>query len=77
MRGSARFSDPAYACEVAVLDDGVKRLSERLETLGLTRSTVFAFTSDNGGLCTRTQPVPTSSLPVRSGKGWLLVTPPS
>ena len=63
--------DPAYACEVAVLDDGVKRLSEKLEALGLTGTTVFVFTSDNGGLCTKAQPGPTSNLPLRSGKGWL------
>jgi arylsulfatase A-like enzyme len=63
--------DAGYACEVAVLDDGVKRLGEKLEALGLTATTVFVFTSDNGGLCTKAQPGPTSNLPLRSGKGWL------
>lgn len=72
-RGQSRLvqDDPGYACEVAVLDDGVKRLSEKLESLGLTASTVFIFTSDNGGLSTKDQPGPTSNLPLRSGKGWL------
>ena len=72
-RGQSRLvqDDPAYACEVAVLDDGVKRLSEKLDALGLTGTTVFVFTSDNGGLCTKAQAGPTSNLPLRSGKGWL------
>lgn len=63
--------DPAYACEVKVLDEGVGRLDEKLAALGLTDTTVVLFFSDNGGLCTKDKPGPTSNLPLRSGKGWL------
>jgi len=62
---------PGYGCEVAVLDDAVRRLTEKLQELRLDDQTVFIFFSDNGGLCTKADPGPTSNLPLRSGKGWL------
>lgn len=64
-------NDPAYACEIKVLDEGVRRIDEKLAALGLTENTIVVFTSDNGGLCTKAEPGPTSNLPLRSGKGWL------
>jgi arylsulfatase A-like enzyme len=72
-RGQSRLvqDDPAYACEIAVLDDAVRRLTEKLAELKLDDETVFIFFSDNGGLCTKDNPGPTSNLPLRSGKGWL------
>lgn len=71
--GQSRLAqdDPGYAGEVAVLDDGVMRLREKLAALDLAGQTIFIFFSDNGGLCTKAQPGPTSNLPLRSGKGWL------
>jgi arylsulfatase A-like enzyme len=56
---------------VAVLDDAVRRLLDKLQELKLNDRTVFIFFSDNGGLCTKDRPGPTSNLPLRSGKGWL------
>lgn len=64
-------NDPAYATEVAVLDDAVAQLTAKLDALELTNSTVVVFFSDNGGLCTLKKPGPTTNLPLRSGKGWL------
>ena len=62
---------PGYGCEVAVLNEAVVRLTEKLESLGLAGDTVVVFTSDNGGLSTKDKPGPTSNLPLRAGKGWL------
>lgn len=64
-------NDAAYATEIAVLDEAVARLTEKLDALGLRESTVVVFSSDNGGLCTLKKPGPTTNLPLRSGKGWL------
>lgn len=64
-------NDPAYATEIAVLDNAVAAVTAKLEELGLRESTVVVFFSDNGGLCTLKKPGPTSNLPLRSGKGWL------
>lgn len=63
--------DPAYACEIKVLDEAVRRIDEKLQALGLAENTIVIFFSDNGGLCTKAEPGPTSNLPLRSGKGWL------
>lgn len=63
--------DPAYASEVAVLDEAVQRIDERLAALKLTDDTIVIFTSDNGGLSTRSKPGTTSNVPLRAGKGWL------
>lgn len=63
--------DPAYACEIKVLDEGVRRINEKLAALELVENTIVIFFSDNGGLCTKAAPGPTSNLPLRSGKGWL------
>lgn len=55
-----------YAAMVTAVDDGVGRLLDRLEDLGLDEQTVLFFLSDNGG------PVGingSSNQPLRAGKG--------
>lgn len=56
---------------VAAVDDSVGAVLAALDQRGLTDNTVVCFFSDNGGLCTKPVPGPTSNLPLRSGKGWL------
>lgn len=67
----AAQDNPEYASMVAAVDRSVGVLLERLGQLGLSENTVVVFFSDNGGLCTKAKPGPTSNLPLRSGKGWL------
>jgi arylsulfatase A-like enzyme len=63
--------NPAYASEVAGLDDWVGRVLKRLDDSGLAKNTIVIFFSDNGGLSTRPMAGPTSNQPLRAGKGWL------
>lgn len=44
-----QHGDALYAACVYDLDDGVGRLLQRMEELGVARNTLFVFTSDNGG----------------------------
>ncbi|MCB1092486.1 MAG: sulfatase-like hydrolase/transferase, partial [Verrucomicrobiae bacterium] len=67
----ARQDFPDYASMVAAVDDSVGEIMSALNDLGLDDNTVVIFFSDNGGLCTKPTPGPTSNLPLRSGKGWL------
>jgi len=60
---------PVYAAMIQSLDEGVGRILDKLEQLGLDKQTVIFFTSDNGGLTT-SEGSPTSNLPLRAGKGW-------
>ena len=62
---------PEYASMVSAVDDSVGRVLSRLKTLGVENETIVVFFSDNGGLCTKSKPGPTSNLPLRAGKGWL------
>jgi arylsulfatase A-like enzyme len=64
-------NDPAYASEVAGLDDWVGRVLNQLDQTGLAQNTIVVFFSDNGGLSTKAAPGPTSNQPLRAGKGWL------
>ena len=66
----ARQDYPEFASMVAAVDDSVGRLMQSLEELNLDKNTTVIFFSDNGGLCTKPKPGPTSNLPLRSGKGW-------
>lgn len=66
-----RQDDPEYASMVAAVDQSVGDVLRALDELGLTDDTAVFFFSDNGGLCTKPTPGPTSNLPLRSGKGWL------
>ena len=72
-RGQSRTrqDNADYASMVAAVDDSVGTILGKLEALDLTDDTVVIFFSDNGGLCTKPRPGPTSNLPLRSGKGWL------
>lgn len=60
---------PVYAAMIESMDEGVGRILDKLEQLGLDRQTIIIFTSDNGGLNT-SEGSPTSNLPLRAGKGW-------
>ena len=64
-------NDPAYASEVAGLDEWVGRVLGQLDRTGLAKNTIVIFFSDNGGLSTKAAPGPTSNQPLRAGKGWL------
>lgn len=70
-RSRARQDNPQYASMIAAVDDSVGRVLSMLEKLQLDQNTAVFFFSDNGGLCTKPSPGPTSNLPLRSGKGWL------
>ena len=63
--------NPAYADVIARLDASVGRVMAKLDELGLTERTVFAFSSDNGGLHVYESPgtPATHNTPFRAGKG--------
>lgn len=71
LKSRSRQDNPRYASMVTAVDASVGRIQDHLQELGLAKKTVVIFYSDNGGLCTRRSPGPTSNLPLRSGKGWL------
>lgn len=64
---------PIYAAMIESLDQNIGRLIQCLKDEGLDGNTIIIFTSDNGGMATsnRTDNIPTSNLPLRSGKGTL------
>jgi arylsulfatase A-like enzyme len=66
-----RQDDPAYASEVAGLDEWVGIVLNAPDGRKLADNTIVVFFSDNGGLCVLKQPGPTSNSPLRAGKGWL------
>lgn len=67
----ARQDNPTYAALVESMDDGVGRILEALDELGLAENTIVIFMSDNGGLSTgKNAKMPTSCLPLRAGKAW-------
>lgn len=59
-------ANPEYAGMIASVDESVARVLARLDTLGLTASTIVIFYSDNGGLARVT-----SMSPLRGSKGML------
>ena len=69
-----RQDHAVYAGMVESTDDSVGRILDTLDELGIADDTAVVLVSDNGGLSTlppgRTT-MPTSSLPLRAGKGWL------
>ncbi len=67
----ARQDNPELASMVSAVDDSVGQILAKLDQLGLAEDTAVFFFSDNGGLCTKPKPGPTSNLPLRAGKGWL------
>lgn len=61
-----------YAGMVEGMDLAVGKVLAALDDLGIADNTIVIFTSDNGGLSTTgAKWVPTSSMPLRAGKGWL------
>jgi arylsulfatase A-like enzyme len=70
-KSRSRQDNPQYASMIAAVDWSVGEVLDKLDELDLTGNTVVFFFSDNGGLCTKASPGPTSNLPLRSGKGWL------
>jgi arylsulfatase A-like enzyme len=70
-RSRSRQDDPQYASMIAAVDWSVGEILAKLDDLGLADDTAVFFFSDNGGLCTKATPGPTTNLPLRSGKGWL------
>lgn len=72
----ARHRHPVYAAMLRSLDQGVGRVLDRLDALGMTDNTVVIFTSDNGGFIgpepqSGFQDRVTSNQPLRLGKGSL------
>lgn len=64
--------DPTYAAMVQRMDHNVGRVLDKLDELQLDKRTIVVFTSDNGGVDFEQRSiVPTSNLPLRSGKGTL------
>jgi arylsulfatase A-like enzyme len=63
-------SDPKYAAMVRSMDENVGRMLDYLKENNLMENTIVVFTSDNGGLTTKSQYGPTSVIPLRAGKGW-------
>ncbi|MCM8530016.1 MAG: sulfatase-like hydrolase/transferase, partial [Lentisphaeraceae bacterium] len=68
-------NNPAYAAMIEKLDNGIGRIINKLEKLGLADNTVIVLTSDHGGLSSRglesKRELATSNLPYRHGKGWI------
>ena len=63
--------NPNYASMVHSTDENIGRLISFLKDKNLYDSTLIIFTSDNGGLSTQARVAPTSTKPLRAGKGWL------
>ncbi len=60
--------NPVYAAMVEHMDDAVGQVIEKLEQYDLMENTIIVFTSDNGGLVRKKNPI-TSNYPLREGKG--------
>ena len=63
--------NPNYASMVHSMDENIGRLISFLKDKNLYDNTLIIFTSDNGGLSTQAKVAPTSTKPLRAGKGWL------
>ncbi|MEO8519994.1 MAG: sulfatase [Acidobacteriota bacterium] len=65
--------NPIYAAMVESVDDSVGRIVKKIEDAGLSRDTLFIFTSDNGGLSVKEGPDTPATVngPLRDGKGYL------
>jgi arylsulfatase A-like enzyme len=59
-------NNPTYAAMIESVDQGVGRLMDKLDELGLTENTAVFFFSDNGGYANAT-----SMVPLRGSKGML------
>lgn len=65
-QGSNGQNNPTYAAMIESTDQGVGRILDKLDELGLAENTVVFFFSDNGGVKGIT-----SNQPLRGGKGML------
>ena len=63
--------NPDYASMVHSTDENIGKLISFLKQRNLYDNTLIIFTSDNGGLSTQAKVAPTSTQPLRAGKGWL------
>ena len=63
--------NPNYASMVHSTDENIGKLISFLKQKNLYDNTLIIFTSDNGGLSTQEKVAPTSTKPLRAGKGWL------
>jgi arylsulfatase A-like enzyme len=70
-RTRIRQDNPEFASMVHALDVSVGELLAGMGDLGLDKNTLIIFTSDNGGLSTKSKVGPTSNSPYRAGKGWV------
>jgi arylsulfatase A-like enzyme len=64
--GSNGQNNPKYAAMIESTDEGVGRIMDKLDEMGLTENTIVFFFSDNGGVKNIT-----SNQPLRGGKGML------
>ncbi len=70
-------NNPVLAAMIESVDEGVGKIRQTLEELGLTKNTLIIFTSDNGGEAVRVSrdgnliPSVTSVAPLRGGKSHL------
>lgn len=64
---------PHFAAMVESMDENTGRLIKFLKQEKLLNNTIMVFTSDNGGMATSniTDNIPTTNLPLRTGKGYL------
>lgn len=62
----AKSHNPHLAAMLESIDDGIGKLSRKLDELGLAQNTIFIFSSDNGG-----ETNITSNEPLRGGKSQL------
>jgi arylsulfatase A-like enzyme len=71
--GDSPQRNAIYAAMIQSVDEGVGKILDRLDALGIADRTAILFTSDNGGLSVREGPntPPTSNSPLRAGKGYL------
>jgi len=64
--GREIHNQPHYAAMVDAHDEAIGRVWNKIKALGLDSSTIFVYTSDNGGFGPYT-----SNRPYRAGKGWI------
>jgi arylsulfatase A-like enzyme len=62
---------PVYAAMIQSVDEGVGKILNTLDELGIADHTIVVLTSDNGGLSSRggSREMATSNRPLRAGKG--------
>ena len=73
---AGKHANPTYAAMIESMDQGIGRILDKLDQLGIADRTVVVFTSDNGGVGGyRDAGIPTGDIthnaPLRGGKGML------